>query len=126
MLEAIFNDFVYAFRSTFFSSDWRTIAIALGAALLASFVMSRRGQIGSVTLLALLLFAIGGILRGIFMPLAEKVSLGDRTMSLVKSGVAHLMDMQAGLLIAYFLAFMAVILVMFGLRSAAGAGGGHH
>ena len=124
MLADIFNDIVHAFRSSFFSSDWRTVAVAFGAAVLCSFLMSRRGQIGSVTLLALLLFALGGIARGLFMGRPQGVGFGEQAVALLKDGVARLMDMQAGLLIAYFIAFMAVILVAFGLRSA--AGGGHH
>ena len=123
MIEAIFNDVVHAFRASFLSSDWRTIAIALGAAVIASFLMNRRGQIGSVTLLGLLLFAAGGILRGLFTPRGEGVSFGERAIALVQGGMAQLLEMQAGLLIAYFIAFMVVILAMFGLRSA--AGGGH-
>jgi hypothetical protein len=125
VLEAIFNDIAYAFRSTFFSGDWRTIAIALGATMIAALIMSRRGQLASVTLLALLMFGAGGLLRGFFRP-SEGVAQGERAAAVLKNGVTRLMDMQAGLLIAYFLVFMIAVLALFGLKTAMGRGGGGH
>jgi len=123
VIEAFFNDIESAFRSSFFSNDWRTIAIALAAAAVAGLIMSRRGQMASVTLLALFLFAAGGFLRNLLAPRGEGVSLFDRAGTLVEAGVMQILDMQAGLLIGYFIAFAVVVLAVFGLKSA--AGGGH-
>lgn len=120
MIEAFFNDIESAFRSSFFSNDWRTIAIALAAAAVAGLIMSRRGQMASVTLLALFLFAAGGFLRNLLAPRGEGVSLFDRAGTLVEAGVMQILDMQAGLLIGYFIAFSVVVLAVFGLKSAAG------
>jgi len=123
MIEAIFNDIESAFRSSFFSNDWRTIAIALGAAAIAGLIMSRRGQLAQVTLLALLLFAAGGLLRNLLAPRGEGVSLFDRAGTLLEAGVMQILNMQTGLLVGYFIAFAVVVLAAFGLKSA--AGGGH-
>lgn len=124
MIEAVFNEIERAFRSSFFSNDWRTIVIALGAATIAGLIMGRRGQLVPVTGLALVLFAAGGLLRELFAPRAEGVTLFDRAGALIEGGIMDIAAMPVGLLLGYFIAFAVVVLAVFGLKSAAG-GGGH-
>ena len=69
-------------------------------------------------LLALVLFAVGGYLRGMFRgPTAEQATYGDKAVSQLQHSWASFMDMQAGTLLAYFIAFMVLILVFFGVKS---------
>ncbi len=121
MLETIINDVSGIFRATFLSGDLIALLIAFGSVLLASLVMRRGTQIGSMTLLALVLFAIGSYLRGFFRGTpAEGVSQGDRVVSQLETSWMHFMNLDAGTLLAYFIAFMFLILVLFGARSILG------
>ena len=118
MLETIVNDVTGIIRHTFLSGDWIALLIAFGSVLVASLVMKRGTQIGSMTLLALVLFAVGGYLRGMFRgPGSEQVTYGDRAVNQLQYSWASFMDMQAGTLLAYFIAFMVLIFVIFGVRS---------
>ena len=89
--------------------------------LVASLIMRRGTQIGSMTLLALVLFALGGFLRGYFRgaPAAE-ATYGDRAVWQLESSWSHFMNLQAGTLLAYFIAFMFLILILFGVRTVFG------
>lgn len=123
MLEAMINDIAAVFRGVFLSGDFVDLVIAFGSALVASLLMSRGGQIGSMTLLALTLFALGGLLRGYFRAgAAGKASEGDRAAAQLEAGWSQLMTMQAGTLIAYFVAFMLMILILYFARSVIGGG----
>ena len=118
MLETIVNDVTGIIRHTFLSGDWIALLIAFGSVLVASMVMKRGTQIGSMTLLALVLFAVGGYLRGMFRgPTAEQATYGDKAGSQLQHSWASFMDMQAGTLLAYFIAFMVLIFLIFGVRS---------
>ncbi|MEX6633020.1 hypothetical protein [Hyphococcus lacteus] len=118
MLETVINDVTGIFRSTFMSGDWIALMIAFGSVLVASIMMRRGTQIGSMTLLALVVFAIGGYLRGYFRGTpVETATYGDRAVSQLEASWTHFMNLQAGTLLAYFIAFMALILVLFSLRS---------
>lgn len=118
MLETVINDVTGIFRATFLSGDWIALLIAFGSVLVASIMMRRGTQIGSMTLLALVVFAIGGYLRGYFKGVpAETTTYGSRAVSQLEASWAHFMNLQAGTLLAYFIAFMALILVLFSLRS---------
>lgn len=121
MLETVINDVTGIFRGTFLSGDWIALLIAFGSVLVASAVMRRGTQIGSMTLLALILFAVGGYLRGYFRgaPSAE-TTYGDRAVNQLEASWVHFMNLQAGTLLAYFIAFMFLILVLFGVRSVLG------
>lgn len=123
MLETIINQAVDIFKATFLTGDWISLAIAFGSVLIASLLMRRGGQIGSMTLLALVLFAAGGYLRGYFRSApAEGVSEGDRAVAQLERSWDAFMAMSAGSLLAYFVAFMALIFVLFGLRAIMGRG----
>ncbi|MBB5517942.1 hypothetical protein SAMN06297382_0218 [Amphiplicatus metriothermophilus] len=118
MLQTIINDVSGIFRSTFLTGDWIALVIAFGSVLVAALLMRRGGQIGSMTLLALVLFALGGYLRGVFRaPSGETAGYGERAISQLEASWLHFMDLQAGQLLAYFIAFMAIILVLYGLKS---------
>ncbi|HXI88130.1 MAG TPA: hypothetical protein VNH64_11765, partial [Parvularculaceae bacterium] len=93
-----------------------------GAVLVAALLMQRSGQIASMTVLALVLFAVGGFARGFFGPHPDATSEGARAVSQLQMSWAGLMHMQAGDLVAYFLAFMLLILVLFMVKSALNRG----
>lgn len=121
MLETIINDVSGIFRATFLTGDWIALLIAFGSVLVASLVMQRGTQIGSMTLLALVLFAIGGFLRGYFRGAPpEGATQGDRAVMQLETSWLHFMNLQAGTLLAYFIAFMFLILVLYGMRSILG------
>lgn len=121
MLETIINDVAGIFRATFLTGDWIALIIAFGSVLVASLVMQRGTQIGSMTLLALVLFAIGGFLRGYFRGVPpEGASSGDRAVVQLESSWMNFMNLQAGHLLAYFIAFMFLILILYGMRSVLG------
>lgn len=118
MLETIINQAVDIFRGTFLTSDWIGLLIAFGSVLIASLLMRRGTQIGSMTLFALVLFAIGGYLRGFFRgPPPEGVSEGSRAVAQLERSWNTFMDLSAGSLLAYFVAFMVLILVLFMVRA---------
>ncbi|MBI1366273.1 MAG: hypothetical protein GC153_10020 [Alphaproteobacteria bacterium] len=121
-MQAMINDVVEILRHTFLTGDWLALVIALGSVLVAALLMQRSGQIASMTVLALVLFAAGGFMRGYFGPHPDAASEGARAVSQLKMGWADLMHMQAGDLVAYFLAFMVLILVLFGIKSALNRG----
>ncbi len=121
MLETIINDVSGIFRATFLAGDWIALLIAFGSVLVASLFMQRGTQIGSMTLLALVLFAVGGFFRGYFRGApTDGATQGDRAVTQLETSWLHFMDLQAGTLLAYFIAFMFLILVLFGMRSVIG------
>ncbi len=124
MLEMILNDVLGIIRTTFLSSDWIGLVIAFGSVLIASFAMRRGTQIGSMTLLALTMFAIGGYLRGVYRgarPQGDGVNGGELVAQL-ESSWGVFMNMSAGVLLAYFISFMLMILIIFGMRTVFGRG----
>jgi len=121
MLQTIMNEVTSIFQSTFMSGDWIGLAIAVGAVLVAALIMQRGTQIGSMTLMALILFAFGGYMRGVFhAPAAEdggaSVS-GTTFMNQMDASWAQFSGLQAGTLLAYFIAFMLFILTLFALKA---------
>lgn len=122
MLQSIVNDVIGIFNATFLAGDWIALAIAFGSVLIAGLMMQRGGQIGSMTLLALILFAIGGYLRGAFRAASAEGAAGNRFTSQLEASWAQFMSLQAGTLLAYFIAFMVLIMVLFGLKSALSRG----
>ena len=117
MLETVINDVAGIFRTTFLNGDMIALAIAFGSVLVASLVMRRGTQIGSMTLLALVLFAIGGFLRGYFRGAAPQATYGDRAVSQLEASWGHFMSLHAGTLLAYFIAFMFLIILLYGVRT---------
>ena len=119
MIKTIVDDVSGIIHATFLSGDWIALLIAFGSVAIAALIMRRSGQIASVTLLALVLFAIGGFVRGLFRGAgpAEGATYGDRAALQLRYTWDHFMGMQAGTLLAYFIAFMVLILVLFGVKS---------
>lgn len=119
MLETILNDVLQTMRATFLGGDLIAIAIAIGSVAVAALMMRRSTQIGSMTLLALTLFAIGGYLRGVISgPAGEEAAVtGGRLAGQLQSSWGLFMNMTAASLLSYFLAFMLLIIVIFGAKS---------
>lgn len=116
-MQEVVNEVFGVLRGTFFSGDLIAILIAFGSVLVAALLMQRGSQIGSMTLLALVLFAIGGFLRGFFAgPDPAEGAEGGRAISLANSRVDVFLDMSAGTLLGYFVAFMILILVFYYVR----------
>ena len=138
MRDGFFNDILSTLQTIFLKGDPASLLIAFGAVLIAAFLMRRSGQIASMTLFALGLFAIAGLFRGAFSGSLSGTGPGEwaqRFVGEVRQGWDHLMDMRAGALIALFIAFMIVIFSVFLVRSrvsvnlapgGGGHGGGHH
>ena len=126
MLETMVHDVSSIMKSTFMNGDYISLVIAFGSVIVASLLMRRGAQIGSMTLLALVIFAIGGYLRGYFRGPSGTSTQGDRVVSQLQASWAGFMDMQAGTLLAYFLAFMVLILILYGARAIFGGSGGGH
>lgn len=134
MIETIFADVVGVFKATFMGGDLIGLAIAAGSILIAALVMQRGTQIGAMTLLALAIFAGGNFIRGVMKgPLASDggsvaTQTGGRAVSQFNSSLGQFYDMSAGGLLAYFIAFMVLIFLIYGIKAAIGnnAGGGGH
>ena len=120
MLETVINDVTGIFRATFLNGDMIALVIAFGSVLVASLLMRRGTQIGSMTLRALVLFAIGGFLRGYFRGAAPEATYGDRAVNQLESSWGSFMSLPAGALLAYFIAFMFLIFLLFGIRTVFG------
>lgn len=119
MLHSIMNDVVGVLNATFLTGDWIALAIASVSVLAAALLMQRGGQIASMTLLALFLFALGGYVRAFLLaPGAAEGSSISRLSGQFESSLSQFMNMQAGALLAYFLAFMVLIMLLFALKSA--------
>lgn len=120
MFDTIIGDVQAILQATFLRGDWISLALAFGSVLAAALMMRRGGQIGSMTLLALLIFAIGSFLRGILTTPAGEAGVsatGRRVANQLEASWGQLMNLQAGTLLAYFLAFMVLIFLIFGLKS---------
>ncbi|MEK7264767.1 MAG: hypothetical protein AAB227_01590 [Pseudomonadota bacterium] len=128
MLGTILNDVINIFKSTFMGGDIISIVIAAGAVIIAAFVMQRGTQIGSMTLLSLVLFAFGGFVRGVMRgPVASDggsvaSQTGGRAASLINDSIGQFYDLSAGKLLAYFIAFMLLIFLVFGVKAALNRG----
>ena len=128
MLETILSDVIGVFRSIFTSGDMIGLAIALGAVAIAAFMMQRGGQIGSMTLLALVIFALGGFIRGVMKgPVATDggsvaAQTGSRAAGQINQSWAQFYSMEAGTLLAWFIAFMVLIFLIFGVKAALNRG----
>ncbi len=120
MSDTIIGDVQAILQATFLRGDWISLALAFGSVLAAALMMRRGGQIGSMTLLALVIFAIGSFLRGFLGASGGEASVsatGQRAANQLEASWGQLMNLQAGTLLAYFLAFMVLIFVIFGLKS---------
>ena len=118
MLESMAGDVVGIIRSVFFSGDWIDILIAVGAVVAAATIMQRGTQIGSMTLLALVLFMGACFMRGVISRAGggESADPAGATMGQIERSWGQFMAMPAGVLLAYFLAFMVAILAAFSLK----------
>ena len=124
MLAAIFNDVMGIFKSTFLGGDLIGLAIAVGSVLVAALTMQRSTQVGSMTLLALALFAFGGIARRFFFGADPQTAeaAGNRAVNQLEASWTQFAGMQAGTLLAYFIAFMLLILAVYGVKATVGRG----
>ena len=125
MFEAIVSDVVGVFKSVFMAGDMIGLAIAAGAVLVSAMVMQRGSQIGSMTLLALVLFALGGFVRGFLHKgeaAADGAAASGRAVGQLNASWAEFSGMQAGNLLAYFIAFMVLVLIVYGLKAALSRG----
>jgi len=122
MFETMLNDVLAILRSTFLNGDWVSLMIAFGSVVAAALVMRRGTQIGSMTLLALSLFVIGGYLRGVIVGAAPEggAVTSGRMASQLEAGWGAFMGLTAASLLAYFIAFMLIILVLFGAKTILG------
>ena len=119
MLEMMLDDVVAVIRATFLNGDWLSLFIAFGSVAIATLVMRRGTQIGSMTLLALTLFALGGYVRGVLSgPVGENVALtGGRLAGQLEASWVSFMGLTAATLLAYFIAFMLLILLLYAAKS---------
>lgn len=91
---------------------------AFGSVALGALFMQRVGQLIGITALALTLFVAGSAARTLLAgQSAAETSLSGRAVQQVETGVGSLLNMQTGALLAYFLAFMLIILVLYILKS---------
>ncbi|MEM8770192.1 MAG: hypothetical protein AAGD92_00960 [Pseudomonadota bacterium] len=124
MIDTIVNDVSAIFSSTFMNGDWIALLIAFGSVLVAALVMKRATQIGAMTLLGLVLFVIGWFMRGVLRgPFPESeagaaaAATGNRMLAQINAQWAQFMGMEAGTLLAYFITFMLLIMMIFGVKS---------
>jgi len=128
MLNAVFGDVINILKTTFLGGDLIGLGIVIGAVVIAAMMMERGTQIGSMTLLSLALFALGGFVRGVMKgPIATDggsvaTQTGSRAMGQIDASWAQFSNMQAGTLLAYFIAFMLLILLVFGVKAALNRG----
>ena len=128
MFETILSDVIGVFRSIFTSGDMIGLGLALGAVAIAAFMMQRGTQIGSMTLLALVIFALGGFIRGVMRgPVASDggsvaAQTGSRAAGQLNQSWANFYNMEAGTLLAWFIAFMVLIFLVFGVKAALNRG----
>lgn len=116
MLDALLNDIVGIIRATFLGGEWLSLAIAFGAVLLAALVMQRPSQIGTMTVLALVLFILGNFINTAITGGAT-APVGSRLASEAQSLWAQFLSLQVRSLLAYFLAFMVLVLGLFSLKA---------
>jgi len=119
MLEAIVSDVIGVFNATFLTGDWTALLVAVASVLIAAIMMQRGTQIGSMTLLALTLFVIGCFVRVFLMAPdpANSTAAGNRIVAQMEASWLEFSTLQAGTILAYFIAFMLLILVMFGVKA---------
>ena len=119
MAQALINEVVAVIHSVFLGGDLVSLLIAFGSVLIAGLGMQRAGQLVGMTVMALALFVLASSARVIFGAgaAADGASVGGRAVGQLQSGWTNLMSMPAGVLLAYFLAFMALILVLFLVKS---------
>ena len=107
MFEMILNDVAGILRGTFLQGDRIGLLIAFGAVLAAALIMRRSSQVGSMTILALVLFVIGGFLRSVFFSNGQQpIDVQDRLVHQLEATWLQFMNLQAGAMLAYFIAFM--------------------
>lgn len=119
MLQMMASDVLGILQRVFLNGDWVSLAIAFGSVLAAAFVMRRAGQIGGMTLLALAVFALANIVRSVVAaPTPTPGATASATGGKLESTWIQFMNMQAGTLIAYFIAFMGMIFLIYSVKSA--------
>ena len=118
MFTTIINDMMGIVQAEFLNGDWVSMAIAFGSVLIAALFLNRASQVGGMTLFALVLFAIGGMVRAFLTkPAADAAASEGGALGHFERGWAQFMDMPAGVLFAYFICFMVLILVFYVIKS---------
>ncbi|MBI1391870.1 MAG: hypothetical protein GC152_03925 [Alphaproteobacteria bacterium] len=122
MLQTILNDVFGIIRGVFLHGDVISLAIAFGSVVIAALIMQRASQIGAMTLLALFLFVIGSFLRAVVGGGPAEMSTADVAGAQLNASWSQFMNLQASSLLAYFIAFMVLILVFFAAKSVVSRG----
>jgi len=113
MIQGILSDIVEIVTTVFMSGDMISTALAFAVAIGAAFTMNKFGQIWGVSLAALVIFGLLGL------ALAIVRGGGDIPVtSRLESGWNQFMNMTAGGLLGYFIAFVIVIGASFAIRAA--------
>lgn len=118
MINTIINDVTGIISGVFLNGDLVSLAIAFGSVIAAALIMRRATQIGGMTLLALTIFVLASYVRAVVAkPAAPGATTGSSAVGQLEASWAQFMNMQAGALLAYFLSFMALIMVFFAVKS---------
>ncbi|MEM8937463.1 MAG: hypothetical protein AAGC77_13775 [Pseudomonadota bacterium] len=119
-MQQFLDEVIGVIRATFMSGDVIAILIAMGAVLIAALATRRSTQIGSTTLLALVLFVVGGYLRGVLTRgpgQSDADVTGGRLVGQLNDSWAAFSVLPAQTLLAYFVAFLVIVFVLFGAKS---------
>ncbi|MEO0400278.1 MAG: hypothetical protein AAF224_12755 [Pseudomonadota bacterium] len=118
MAQSLLNDVIGVIQNVFLGGDLVSLLIAFGSVLVAGLAMQRAVQLVGMTAMALILFILASAGRAVFGgPAPEGSSVSGRAVGQFETGWVDLMGMQAGAILAYFLAFMVLILVLFVVKS---------
>ena len=118
MVQTIVDDVSGIISTVFLNGDWISLLIAFGSVAVAALMMRRVTQVGAMTLLALVVFYLAGLARGVAAgPAPEGATLSGRILGSVERSWEAFMQMPAGALLAYVIAFMALVLMLFAGKS---------
>ncbi len=118
MFEMILDDVAGILRGTFLQGDRIGLFIAFSAVLAAALMMRRSSQVVSMTIVALLLFVVGGFVRAVFFASTmQTTAVQGRLFNQFEASWLQFMNLQAGALLAYFLAFMVLVFFLYAIKS---------
>lgn len=111
MLEQVIDDVVGAFSNVFMAGDWMTVAIAVGAIVIAAFMTQRVGQAFNMTFTGLALYAAANYIRDALQwPAAPEG--GNPWVEAAQANWNAFMELRLASFIAYFLVFYILILIL--------------
>ena len=111
MLENVIDDVVGAFSNVFMVGDWMTVAIAVGAVVIAAFMTQRAGQAFQMALLGLVFYAAANYIRDALTRPASPEG-GSPWVDSAQANWDAFMDLRLASFIAYFLVFYILILIL--------------